>query len=266
MCLSIQSARADSIYTFMQFDCDESNNTLEIKELHAADYPEFKSLDGESGVLKDLGIEYIQTEHGTKVKDGQLPKTVGRCSLSNTKNETIDVSFSLKEIHLARVRGLCGAASGPVYEVLFNDTIVARFPSGKDQCYPKYNPLNIARLEYIRGRAGLCRVSDNLRSDTEKLRVSWEGELCFYGSPEKFINNRKERKGFEQELFENIALDDADNELPHYGRARGSSVDPAQARHKDQQEKIIQLEKELEETKSELTTEQSKTFWQRLFD
>lgn len=276
MCLTAQSAYADNIYTFMQFDCDESSNRLEIKKVYTADY-DLKSLDKVPGVIKDLGIEYIRNEHGrTIVKTGQLPKVVGSCSLSNLKNEKIEITLSLTEIHSARVRGLCAAASGPAYEVLLSNKAIARFPSKKDRCYPKLNPLDITRMEYSRGVASLCRVPDNSSSNIQNLTVRWEGELCLDGTPEEIINNQDVIKDFQKELYDNIALDEAHRELHIYrnrdassaqsGQANQESLKQLKATHKNQQEEIVQLEKELKETKSKLTTEQSKTFWQKLFD
>jgi len=246
MCLTAQSAYADNIYTFMQFDCDESSNSLEIKEVRRADY-DLKSLDEVPGVIKDLGIEHIRNEHGKMVlKTGQLPKTVGSCSLSHLKNEKIEITLSLTEIHSSRVKGLCAAASGPAYEVLLNNKAIARFPSKKDKCYPKFNPLDITRMDYSHGRVGICRVPDNTISNMQNLTARGDLELCLYGTPEEIISIQDVMKDFSQAS------------LVH--------LDQVKVTQKSQQEQIFQLEKELKETKLNLTVEQSKTFWQRLFD
>ena len=280
MCLSIQSSYADSIYTFMQFDCDTANNTIEIKEVYAEDYPEFESLNEVSGVLKkDSGIELISNEHGASINEGQLPKTKANCSLRNSKDDKLEVTLSLKDIHFARVRGLCAAATGPVHEVLLNNMLIARFPSGRDRCYPKFNPLDIIRMEYSHGVISLCRIPDYPSSRIQKLTVRWNGEICLSGTPEQIINNQDVMKDFQKELYDDIALEEARRELHIYKNKPASSASPDQveqqyqkklgqlnATQKSQTERIVQLEKELKETKSSLTSEKEKTLWQRLFD
>lgn len=204
MCLMAQPAYADNIYTFMQFDCDESSNRLEIKEVRAADY-DLKSLDEVPGVIRDLGLAYIGNDHGrTVLKAGQLPKTVASCSLTDPNGEKTEVTLSLMEIHFSRARGMCGAASGPVFNVVLNDTVLARLPSRKDRCFPRYNPLDIARLEYRSGKVGLCRGSNEQWARKPTPKVTWKGELCFYGTPEQIMTDRKENTGLEQELFGSI--------------------------------------------------------------
>lgn len=264
----------------MQFNCDASNNTLTIKKVRATDYPDFKSLDDVPGVLKeDLGIEYIHSEHNTVVKDGQLPKTVASCNLSDAKNQKTVVTLSLSEVHIGRVRGLCGAASGPAYEVLIGDKIIARFASDKDQCYPIFNPLDINRMEYSWGRIGLCRVPENSSANIQNLSVRWEGELCLYGTPDAIIDNQEIMKGFEQELFDKIGLDEAHRQLHIYKNKRilpaqfeatkqsyQTQLDRLKQTMKIQQTEIDQLQDELKQAQSNLKAETSKSFWQRVFN
>ena len=246
--LTAQSAYADNIYTFMQFDCDETANRLEIKEVYAQHF-ELTSIDDVPdvpGVIKDLGIEYVRNENGNRVlKKKQLPKTVGSCRLSDLKNEQIEITLTLTDIHTSRVKGLCAAASGPAFEIIFNNKAIARFPSAKDRCYQKHNPLDIARVEYSQGRLKVCRIPQSSLSSLQNLTVSRELELCVYRTPEGIKNGQDIMKDFSQVS------------LVH--------LDQVKTTQQNQQEQIAQLENELRETKSNLAAEQSRTFWQRLF-
>lgn len=270
MGFAVQSAAADSIYTFMQFNCDESKNTLEIKEVYATDYPEFKSLDEEPGIIKDLDIEYIRTKGITAVKEGQLPKSIANCNLQNSNKGTIELTLSLTEVHLGKLRGLCAAASGAAYEVLLDSKAIARFPSKKDDCLPRLNPLNIDHMKYSGGRIGLCRIPDNSSSNIQNLSVRFEGELCLYGTPEVIANNQEVMKDFEQEVFDNLALYEAKRELHVYKKQKSSAdikeLSQLNATSKEQQEEIIRLREELQQTKSNLKAEESKSFWKRLLN
>lgn len=278
MCITAQSAHADNIYKFMQFNCDESKNTLEIKKVHATDYPEFKSLDEASGVIKDLGVEYTLTDGISAVKEGQLPKSIANCSLQHPEKGIVEFTLSLTEIHLGKVRGLCAAASGPAYEVLLNNKVVARFQSEKDRCYYNFNPLDIARMEYSWGLVGLCRIPHNSSSNIQSLQVRFEGELCLYGTPEGIVENQQVMKNFEQELFDDIALDEAKRELHTYKNQKFEanlrelkqnhqrSIDKFETIKKEHQDEIYSLRKELDETKSKLKAEESKPFWKRIFN
>ena len=218
---------------------------------------------------KDLGIELNRTEGITIVKDGQLPKEIANCSLDNyEKEETVEFTLSLTELHLSTVRGLCAAASGTAYEVRLNNSVIARFPSRKDDCFPRLNPLNIDRMEYSWGRVGLCRVPDiNILS----LNGRFEGELCLYGKPEVITNNQEVMKKFEKNLFDYLALGEAKRELHLYKKQKSPADNEGikqghqkklakfDTREKELLEEINRLREELEETKS-------KPFWKRVLN
>lgn len=239
---SASTAYADAFSEFMQFNCDESRNLLNITKVYAEDYPEFESLDRLPGILKeDLSVEVDVTEYASTVKPGQFPRTIATCRLSNAQKQKHEIALILSDFHPAKYRGQCSAASGPAYEVHINGQVIARFRSRKEGCFGKVSRLDIGRLKYSGGQIELCRTPENSNRYAHGFEVRWD--MCLNGQTETLLNNHDVMKEFERGL-----------------------LDEAHAEQQKQQREINRLNEALAAVHAELEAEKSKPFWRRLFN